>query len=66
MKVKILKQNMTRLAGLLIFANVILATALYLGMGTDDPYFYPIILNFIGASILIMVIAGIANRIKGD
>ena len=58
------KQNIPRLVGFLIFANVILTTALYLSMGTDHPYFIAIIANFIGGSIALVILAVIANKTK--
>jgi len=58
------KQNIPRLVGFLIFANVILTTAVYLRVGVDHPYFITIIANFIGGSIALVILAVIVNRSK--
>jgi len=64
MKEETMKNRSNTLLLTLVFGNLILILALYIRMGPENSYYYLIIINFIGFSILLIILNKVITKLK--
>lgn len=62
--IKIFPKNIIRLARLLLIANILILGAIYLRVGIEHPIIPWVVLNIVGGSIAVIVIATIVNIVR--